>query len=125
MVNELIENVLGEFGFTVKYINKEYAIEFLASKITGVGDDGPVYEMKGAQSSMDTTLIFDESERFINGFIKWNGCSHYYFGDDTGYLHLCGKHNINEISKLIKIIYNRCGELIAQNGHPYDEFPCD
>jgi len=46
------------------------------------------------------TGIFDnpsELELYLTGFIKWDGCSHIWFGEEEdgkqdGYLHLCGKY---------------------------------
>lgn len=33
--------------------------------------------------------VIDEKEVLFKGLIKWDACSHIYFGDE-GYIHLCG-----------------------------------
>lgn len=52
-----------------------------------------------------------EIELYIKGVIKWDGCSHIYFGrigDDgnsDSYLHLCGKDDWKKHCDIMKWIY--------------------
>lgn len=32
-----------------------------------------------------------ETELYLKGSVKWDGCSHFWFGNE-GYMHLCGKN---------------------------------
>lgn len=48
------------------------------------------YERKGATSSDGITENLDEAQTLIRGLIKWDACSHVTFGDEKGYIHLCG-----------------------------------
>lgn len=114
------EEVLGDFGFVVEYswddkLDKVFSVSFKVVEIVArLADSNSIeYELEGAQDSMDTTGDFDKAQRFISGFVKWDGCSHFYFGDNQGYIHLCGRREIQKISDLIKIIYNNCGMLIT------------
>lgn len=52
-----------------------------------------------------------DTELYMTGVIKWDGCSHVYFGekDETGnqdgYLHLCGKSYWDGHVKLMQAVY--------------------
>jgi len=55
-----------------------------------------------------------ELEEYISGFIKWDGCSHFYFGEDQdGYLHLCGADDVINHAKLMVEIYKKATSLIS------------
>ncbi len=96
--------------------------EFKCYEVTGhyADDNGKytknIYEKEGAKSSEDTTENIDEAQTLVRGVVKWDGCSHYTFGDEDGYIHLCGGSNVKNLSEIIKKIYNRCGELMRENG---------
>ena len=36
-------------------------------------------------------------EKYLKGYVKWDGCSHFWFGDDDGYMHLCGREDFDRI----------------------------
>lgn len=46
-------------------------------------------------------------ELYVRGTIKWDGCSHIWFGteDKDGYIHLCGKHSFVDHCKLIAVLW--------------------
>lgn len=121
MKKDLVENILGELGVTVIYHldyddSKLYSVSFNAYEIVGIDDNGPVYTMSGASSSMDTTSKPTEAENYFNGYIKWDKCSHFYFGDKEGYLHICGQKNFKQLVESINIILDRSIELIKETG---------
>lgn len=62
-----------------------------------------VFNFEVASSSYN-----DETE--LSGFIKWDGCSHFYFND--GLLHLDDMAGIEEHCRLIKRIYVLAAETI-------------
>ena len=51
-------------------------------------------------------------ELFISGFIKWDGCSHLYFGDGDGYLHLCGKAYFKELKEVLDAVWEKAEKEI-------------
>ena len=75
---------------------EEHRMEFEVFEITAwsEGKDGKYseleFERKGATNGMDTTEDMDEAQTLIKGCVKWDACSHVTFGDDDGYIHLCG-----------------------------------
>lgn len=59
----------------------------------------------------DTSEPIDK-ELYLKGTIKWDGCSHIYFGDGDGYLHLCGKHFFEQHKRVIDAIWDICSKKI-------------
>jgi len=73
-----------------------------------------VYEI-GSWQSFDRNNLFDvpcDLEIYINGFIKWDGCSHFWFGDEDGYIHICGADEFEKHNKLMTYVYNEANEMI-------------
>jgi len=71
----------------------------------------------------DETNTVSETELYLTGTIKWDGCSHVWFGEKDkngntdGYLHLCGKTYWQRHSDLMMKIY----ELAEKTITGYDE----
>lgn len=116
----LIEQIGDDFGVTVRYKIGKYGsatIDFFAAEVIGRSDDGTkYYSRKGAQSSEDDTDNFEEAARYVSGSVKWDGCSHYYFGDEDGYLHLHGTDDLETLHRTLGTIYERCGALMKERG---------
>jgi hypothetical protein len=59
-----------------------------------------------------------EFEPYVKGEIKWDGCSHVWFGEQEaekdGYLHLCGAICWNNHINLMKKLYEFAAENIKQ-----------
>lgn len=53
-----------------------------------------------------------ETQIYISGTIKWDGCSHIVFGDKDGYLHLCGKHCWEKHKEVMDAIWAYCTSRI-------------
>lgn len=118
---QIVEHVGGDFGATVVYtLPAEYNhyVEFFAAEIVGRGaDDGaPDYVARGAMSSMDCVEDPLAAARYVSGSVKWDGCSHVNFGDDQGYLHVCGREGFDKLANILAQIYERCGELMQERG---------
>lgn len=61
----------------------------------------PHYNRKGATVSSDVTTDQANAEPYLRGTIRWDGCSHVWFGDDDGYLHLCGRGSFDHLAALL------------------------
>ena len=92
------------------------SMNFFVAEINGWNDDGYLYTAKGAVSSAEHTRNPAEARRFFEGSVKWDGCSHIEFGDESGYLHMCGKLYFTKLAYALKAVYNRCGQLMAERG---------
>jgi hypothetical protein len=66
-----------------------------------------------------------ESELYLTCYIKWDSCSHFWFGEkeeeggQNGYLHICGaeyyKNHVDLMNYLYYLAFKRMGR------EPYDE----
>lgn len=64
------------------------------------------------------SMAGDGIEFYLTGTIKWDGCSHVWFGekdeDDSsdGYLHLCGKSCFDNHIKLMEAVWDKAEKSI-------------
>lgn len=79
--------------------DKEYSLEF------------EVIEVQGW--SMDKEPSEEHQELFLKGTIKWDGCSHIYFGDEIGYMHLCGNGCFENVKKVLDAVWNKAEKEIV------------
>lgn len=56
-------------------------------------------------------------EKYISGSMKWDGCSHFYFGDKDGYIHLCGKNCFDKHINIMSAIWDICSKKIKSFDH--------
>jgi hypothetical protein len=68
----------------------------------------PIYEQKGAQSSLDTTTDLNEAEIFLEIIIKWDGCSHV---TPAAYWHLCGRRDVDHFFAAFSRVWDWAKEL--------------
>lgn len=105
------KNVLGE-EFEALFFGDDPMPQFLIEweKIEGLHADFIVHEI----NSWTTDNIPSDYEKYLNGTIKWDGCSHIWFGgeDRDGYLHLCGKHYFDKHCKLLQAMWDICSKRI-------------
>lgn len=60
-----------------------------------------------------------EKDDYLGCSIKWDGCSHFHFGEEEdrgrdGYLHICGLHSYYEHVKLMEFLYEKAFELMEK-----------
>lgn len=95
----------------------EYVVGVEAFEVIGVdNDDGPPMMLKkGWKSSPDDcTSNPDEAELFVEGSIKWDGCSDLTIGRD-GYIHSCGREGPQKLGALLERLYDIARD--AMPGH--------
>ena len=63
--------------------------------------------------SMDNKPCKDDLEIFVRGIIKWDGCSHIYFGDEDGYLYLCGRKYFDDMKKVLDAVWEKAEKEVA------------
>lgn len=64
--------------------------------------------------TMENEPCMDDLEMFIKGIIKWDGCSHIYFGDEDGYLHLCGNKYFEDVKKVLDAVWRKAENEITR-----------
>jgi hypothetical protein len=65
-----------------------------------------------------------EKELYLSCSIKWDGCSHFWFGEEEdgkpdGYLHICGLGSYYDHVKLMAYLYEKAFELMERE--PLDD----
>jgi len=58
--------------------------------------------------------------KYVKAYIKWDGCSHLYFGEGEpadGYLHLCGKSYFDKHCNLLQALWDICSKKIKSFDH--------
>lgn len=63
--------------------------------------------------SADTNEV-SETELYLKGYVKWDGCSHFWFGESDGYLHLCGKRYFEKHKEVMDKIWDICSKKIKK-----------
>ena len=105
-----------DIGFTVITETPSSAfLDFKVYEIIHTDESGKrFYEEKDAVSVLPGTDDLDRAITYVNGFIKFDGCSHFYFGDpdNEGYIHLCGGDAYERHHKIIDMLYDMAKETI-------------
>jgi hypothetical protein len=88
--------------------------------------DVPRYEKFNYTGSGDETNNLDDACPQVHGMIKWDGCSHVYFGNPKGkgegtdgYLHLCGEGSWLWLQHVLARVWLRCREILIETGKWY------
>lgn len=112
----LIEDVLGDFGFRVKWTYESHWADVEVYEIVArsEGDvrgvfDVPHFNRAGYMSSDDQVEEIHGAEKYINGFIKWDGCAEL----DQGNPHWCGVECFKKHCALLEYLWKRSGELLS------------
>jgi len=77
-----------------------------------------VYEIT-AWSADDKKEPLDP-ELYLSCYIKWDSCSHFYFGEEdeannpSGYLHICGVEYYKQHIQLLEHLYKRAFEVMGR-----------
>lgn len=61
-----------------------------------------------------TTTKIDEAVPLIKGEIRWDACSHVYFGVENGYIHICGKETWIQVTECLNRVFKQAGEMLKQ-----------
>jgi hypothetical protein len=115
--NTLIEDVLRDythgFGFRLKWEIQSYWINVKAYEITSydVDDYSKIYfHTKNAPGYPDDTERIEDADIYLEGYVKWDGCSELQQGQQY---HWCGVNGYKNHIALLNYIYNRAMELMS------------
>jgi hypothetical protein len=101
----------GDFMITAK--SCEYYAKFEVDEIGG-------YEYEDATDDYTKPC---NMERYLVCTIKWDSCSHFTFGDENGYLHICGVNAFVDHVVLVKHLYEKAFDLMGQQPSYRNEWP--
>ena len=97
-----------KLGFTIKIQEDpvyENFIEVTAYKILGI--DSNTNEILWDNGNGRPTIDMEEAEVFMEGNIRWDGCSNWrFYPADNCALHFCGVEDAQEVMNLWKWIYD-------------------
>jgi hypothetical protein len=111
-MNNTMEEYYKDLDFALVYEPTEFYVNFKCYEPVYWQDEKPYYEKVGSKNpAEDATTDLSQAQTYIEGSVKWDGCSHFTFGED-GYIHLCGKFFIEKHAAICKKIFYRCGELM-------------
>jgi hypothetical protein len=54
----------------------------------------------------------DKPDLLVRGQIKWDGCSHNYFGSE-GYIHGCSVHDMVRVGKIFERLWERAHQVMG------------
>jgi hypothetical protein len=94
-----------KFRATIEELGSHW-VEFSVREILGYEDGDkakPMFEIVGS----------DPVGVYLRATIKWDGCSHVYFGE-MGYLHICGANAWKNHCQLMEWLYKSACELLPQ-----------
>ena len=79
-----------------------------------VGAGRPCFRPDGAPSFMSSTDLVSEAQVFLEGDVKWDGCSNLSFRCDGVALHFCGAEQAGNIGKMLVALYDIAEEMMPQ-----------
>lgn len=109
------EDVLGEFGFRLVWQVDNYVANVAAYKIASIvigdtdADDVIQFESVSGTGEQFTADL-DSSIIYLDGFVKWDGCTEL----DMGCPHWCSPLDYIKHGELLKHIYHRAFELMGR-----------
>ena len=114
-----------ERGLVIRARVSEYALWFESREINSWSTDySVVYLTKaGADSSMDITEDFDTAERYVDGSVKWDGCSNIEFGDEAGSIHFCGQRDFQKLVWFMQAVFAMAADKIPKFDHSVAGLP--
>lgn len=99
MESEHFDPLGGGFGFIIK--------------VTGHCDHHANFDVDEVVSLDADTREVSEVEGYLDAYIKWDGCSHFNFGQD-GYIHLCGGNMFYQHIALMKRLFEKAFEVMGR-----------
>ncbi len=120
MTNEVLtflsEDILGEFGFRVEWHYASHYANVKAFNIEARGMDAsrtPMFPRKDSYTSPDHVLETENAEPYLEGTLKWDGCSDINQGDHHG----CDEQFFIKHSLLLRYLWTRAHQLMPASEH--------
>lgn len=95
-----------DLDLMIRWQAHEYHLEFRARKCAVCTDNTVLYYREDERGMVfPDTENFDEGERVLDGSLKWDGCMNVSFGDEEGYMHICGWDGWIRIARIFPILF--------------------
>lgn len=101
------------FGFRVVWEAEDHWADVRAYEIIGTDEHGFALMARGDWECLpgDSTANYSEAEKYLSGFVKWDGCTEL----DMGQPHWCGPRDYKKHIALLEYIYRRAHELMGRD----------
>lgn len=100
-------------------------LQYKDGKYSDVSCEFKVRSIGAWEADDSKTPYEDEIEEYLNMTVKWDGCSHLYFGDEiedgiyNSYHHFCGADSFKKHVRLLHTLYNKA--YVYMGREPYDK----
>lgn len=108
-----------ELSFTVKATVCSHYVTYVVYDIEawGEGENGeytvPLWHRKDATSHPDTVETLEEADIYLNGDVKWDGCSNWHFDEqDRAMLHGCSRAGVKRFGEIMAMCWDWTRELL-------------
>ncbi len=101
--------ICGEWGFLVKVTDVfgNTVVDFEVYEINARNMDGSLEDF---EIGTDKCSI----ELYLKCAIRWDECSHFWFGDEEGYLHICGEEAFKKHNELMDFLHTKALEIMER-----------
>lgn len=105
------EDILGEFGFRVRWSVSNTWADVAVFDITGrdANSNVALFNRRDWVALPDPVESIEEAESYLEGFVKWDGCTEL----NQGQPHWCGPEDYKKHIALLRYIYRRAFELMG------------
>jgi hypothetical protein len=102
-----------ELEFAVVIAPDEYFVEYKIYEIVANDFDGkPLFQRAGSHFHPDPVERLDEAEVYLEGSVKWDGCSNWNLDDPSGGLrHFCSREQLENVGKILAACYDLTPEF--------------
>lgn len=107
----VVEDILGTYGFRLVWSVQDHCASVEAYKVECFDIEGnPLFWRDGSPHNGDATPDYEDAESYLEGFVKWDGCTEL----NQGQPHWCGPEDYKKHFKLLEHIYKRSFELMGR-----------
>lgn len=102
-----------ELRFTIVATPHQYRVEYAVYDIEGWGDaDKPLWHRAGSDTWPDIVETIEESELYLHGEVKWDGCSNWHFdAQESVMLHGCSRGDLLRHGEIMAMCWDWTAEL--------------
>lgn len=88
----------------------EHVMDVRVHEIADWGREGPSYRTKGDCNLFAASV--ENAEVFLEGFVRWDGCSNWNFEAYGTWIHFCGKQKAIDLGVLLGRLYDVAKDFI-------------
>lgn len=100
-------------------------LQFEGGKYSDTSCEYKVKQISAWEADESKKPIEEDMEDYLSMTVKWDGCSHLYFGDEVedgvynSYHHFCGAEDYKKHVRLLHELYNKA--YLYMGRKPYDK----